>query len=252
MRPEISQDLSKGLYESTYVNFTSSLPRALLEEFAQLVASKGTNQLIEQVYDQFLDFVVLEPSLFCLTPSPTSSTAATTTTSANTTRPAYELLHDPASKEDDIEAVVDRVASGLFSVLATLGQLPIIRCPPSNAAEMVARKLDSKLRDHLASRGANLFSNNASDAFQRPVLVILDRNVDLTPMVSHSWTYQALVNDVLDMKLNRVTVSVGGLSPTLAHSPGLGELTFCVLEDTRGWTRAKAVLRLGQQRLLLG
>lgn len=193
------------MYESTYVNFTSPLPRALLEEFAQLVASKGTSQLIEQVYDQFLDFVVLEPSLFCLTPSDASSQ----NTGSSHSRPTYELLHDPASKEDDIEAVVDRVASGLFSVLATLGQLPIIRCPPSNAAEMVARKLDSKLRDHLASRGANLFSNNNnSDSFQRPVLVILDRNVDLTPMVSHSWTYQALVNDVLDMKLNRVTVAV--------------------------------------------
>lgn len=41
-----------------------------------------------------------------------------------------------------------------------------------------------------------------------PVLVILDRNVDLIPMLSHSWTYQALVHDVLDMKLNRVTVEV--------------------------------------------
>lgn len=38
------------------------------------------------------------------------------------------------------------------------------------------------------------------------MLVILDRNVDLIPMLSHSWTYQALVHDVLDMKLNRVTV----------------------------------------------
>jgi hypothetical protein len=28
-------------------------------------------------------------------------------------------------------------------------------------------------------------------------------------MLSHSWTYQALVHDVLDMKLNRVTVEVG-------------------------------------------
>lgn len=35
----------------------------------------------------------------------------------------------------------------------------------------------------------------------------MDRNIDLVPMLSHSWTYQALVSDVLDMKLNRVTVS---------------------------------------------
>lgn len=38
------------------------------------------------------------------------------------------------------------------------------------------------------------------------MLVILDRNIDLVPMLAHSWTYQALVNDVLEMKLNRVMV----------------------------------------------
>lgn len=40
------------------------------------------------------------------------------------------------------------------------------------------------------------------------MLVILDRNIDLVPMISHSWTYQALVNDVLGMRLNRVAVEV--------------------------------------------
>lgn len=39
------------------------------------------------------------------------------------------------------------------------------------------------------------------------VLLILDRNVDLVPMVSHGWTYQALVSDCLDMKLNRVVIA---------------------------------------------
>ena len=38
------------------------------------------------------------------------------------------------------------------------------------------------------------------------VLLILDRNVDLVPMISHGWTYQALVSDCLDMRLNRVVV----------------------------------------------
>jgi sec1 family domain-containing protein 1 len=37
-------------------------------------------------------------------------------------------------------------------------------------------------------------------------MVILDRNLDLIPMISHSWTYQSLVSDVLSIKLNRITV----------------------------------------------
>jgi len=38
------------------------------------------------------------------------------------------------------------------------------------------------------------------------VLILLDRNVDLTVMVRHSWTYQALVHDLLDTDLNRVCI----------------------------------------------
>lgn len=43
------QDLNQGLYDSIHLNFTSSLPRPLLEELAGLVAKDGTGELIEQV-----------------------------------------------------------------------------------------------------------------------------------------------------------------------------------------------------------
>ena len=91
--------------------------------------------------------------------------------------------------------------------------MPIIRCPKGAAAEMIAAKLDRKLRDHILNSKDNLFSASSNRpttssgiASSRPVLIILDRNVDLIPMLSHSWTYQSLVHDVLDMKLNRITV----------------------------------------------
>ncbi|WAQ87115.1 hypothetical protein PtA15_8A16 [Puccinia triticina] len=198
----IALDLEKGLYESFYLNFTSTLSRPLLEELASLVVENRSDSLIEQVYDQFLDFIVLDPNLFCLS-SPTGSTNPNPGSSALTKRTTYEALNDPRASEQDIEAIADQIAKSLFSVVATIAQLPIIRCPRGNAAEMVARKLDSKLRDYLLSTRSNsVFTSEGS----RPVLVILDRNLDLVPMISHSWTYQALVTDVLEMKLNRVTV----------------------------------------------
>ena len=33
-------------------------------------------------------------------------------------------------------------------------------------------------------------------SFTRPLLVILDRNMDLATALHHTWTYQALVHDV--------------------------------------------------------
>src|SRR5271156_5163439 len=78
---------------------------------------------------------------------------------------------------------------------------------------MISAKLDRKLRDHILNSKDNLFSSaghrpasSAGVASSRPVLIIVDRNVDLIPMLSHSWTYQSLVNDVLKMNLNRITV----------------------------------------------
>lgn len=78
---------------------------------------------------------------------------------------------------------------------------------------MIATKLDRKLRDHILNSKDNLFSNQgqrpsatSSTSTSRPVLIILDRSIDLIPMLSHSWTYQSLVHDILNMRLNRITV----------------------------------------------
>lgn len=47
--------------------------------------------------------------------------------------------------------------------------VPIIRCPRGNAAEMVARRLDAKLRDHIASTSSrNARDAYSVDALQRP------------------------------------------------------------------------------------
>lgn len=96
---------------------------------------------------------------------------------------------------------------------SVLGSIPIIRSPRGGPAEMIAAKLDRKLRDHILNSKDNLFSNNGqrsssatNTSSSRPVLVVVDRNVDLIPMLSHSWTYQSLVHDVLKMHLNRITV----------------------------------------------
>jgi hypothetical protein len=56
----IAIDLDKGLYESFYLNFTSTLSRPLLEELASLVVESGSDSLIEQVslsHTLFLQFI---------------------------------------------------------------------------------------------------------------------------------------------------------------------------------------------------
>ncbi|KAI5123597.1 hypothetical protein M0805_003414 [Coniferiporia weirii] len=216
----IAEDLEKSLYESFHLSFVEPLSRALLEELAAVVAKDGTSELIDQVLDQYLSFISPSPSLFSLLPLPSLPTSqppnnpVQSVISVHST--SYTLLNSPASPDQEIEDEIERIANGLFSVIATMGHVPYIRCPKGNAAEMIARKLEAKIRDailttsrsHSAPSGSALFTQDISGLsnLQRPLLLILDRNVDLVSMVSHGWTYQALVSDCLDMKLNRVTI----------------------------------------------
>jgi hypothetical protein len=88
---------------------------------------------------------------------------------------------------------------------------------------MIAAKLDRKLRDHILNAKDNLFSGAraaAGNPSSRPILIIVDRNVDLVPMLSHSWTYQSLIHDVLSMHLNRITVE----TPADESTPGKGSV----------------------------
>lgn len=68
---------------------------------------------------------------------------------------------------------------------------------------MVARKLNRMIAEH-----PTLLRNKASTMQTRPLLVILDRNADLITPIQHTSTYQALIDDLLKHKANRVEFEV--------------------------------------------
>ena len=151
----IVADAARGLYDSFHLNFSTHVPRPLMERLANGVAASGAAARVARVYDQHAQFVSLEPGLFTLgLPS------------------TYLDLNDPGAQDTAIEAAVGAVVEGLFCALATLSVVPIIRCPPGGAAEHVAAQLDARLRDALRGR-ANLFAEGAAGgglaaSLQRP------------------------------------------------------------------------------------
>eukprot|EP00002_Diphylleia_rotans_P032663 TRINITY_DN6876_c0_g1_i1.p1 TRINITY_DN6876_c0_g1~~TRINITY_DN6876_c0_g1_i1.p1 ORF type:complete len:564 (+),score=129.41 TRINITY_DN6876_c0_g1_i1:60-1751(+) len=182
----IISDIENRLYETFHINFVSTIPTALLHTFAEAVAKSDCVSLVPKVFDQYCDFMALEGKLFSLGLSG-----------------SYSNFHNLKLSESDAKRNSQLVVDGLFAVLATMGTLPIIRCSRNDAAEMVGTMLDDKLRKHMKSHN-HLFPEN-SIRQQRPVLLILDRDTDLNVALHHSWTYQALIHDVLDLKLNKVT-----------------------------------------------
>lgn len=104
----ISADLSRHLYADAYINFLSSIPRPLMENFAAEIAESGTAESVAQMYDQYLNFIVGEPDLFSL----------------GMGNDTYWALNSAQTKDEDIDNLVDRIASGLFSVVVTMGRFP--------------------------------------------------------------------------------------------------------------------------------
>ena len=102
----ITTDLSHGLYSPAYINFLSSIPRPLLEDFAQQTAQAGTSEHIAQFYDQYLNFIVAEPDLFSLGMRKSNT---------------YWALNSARTKDEELDQVIDRIVSGLFSVMVTMG-----------------------------------------------------------------------------------------------------------------------------------
>jgi sec1 family domain-containing protein 1 len=188
----VAKDASAPLYDSFHLNFSSSLSRPLLDQLALRTVQTDSAARIAKLYDQYLEFISLEESLFSLGQADT-----------------YLQLNDPKSSDQEIEAIIEKIVSGILCVLATLGVVPVIRCARGGPAEMVASALDARLRDHLISK-PNLFTESGlATSFQRPVLCIFDRNFELSVGIQHDWSYRPLVHDILGLKLNRVNMPPG-------------------------------------------
>lgn len=194
----ICEDLTNRLYDSYYLNFISPISRSKLETIADAALISNTASQVKKVYDQYLNFIALEDDLFILRED-------------NRETVSFHAINRSDSNDS---SAIDNIVDGLFSVLVTLNIIPIIRCPKGSAAEVISEKLTKKIRDTLRDTKSGLFDNKANKSsgstmglsFQRPLLCLVDRSVDIGTPLHHTWTYQALIHDLFNTKLNKVNV----------------------------------------------
>ena len=78
-----------------------------MEQFAAQLLETGAADSIAQMYDQYLNFIVGEPDLFSL----------------GMGKETYWALNRPQATDEEIDDLVKRIVSGLFSVVVTMGSL---------------------------------------------------------------------------------------------------------------------------------
>lgn len=132
----VVEDCSKKLYRAIYLHFITRIDRSLLELLVQqLVAVNGVS-MIAKIFDQYLDMIALEPNLFTLN-----------------IQNSFVLYNEPSLSESQIRSFMNRVATGLLSTIRVMGSLPIIRCAPGGAAEMLSQELNSILKENISAKG---------------------------------------------------------------------------------------------------
>lgn len=189
----ISEDCARRLYRSFSIHFSTRVERALLERLAHNLASSGSVNLISNIFDEYLEVISLEPYLFTLN-----------------IRDSFVAYNDPDMNESAIRSHIASLTAGLLSAVRVLGVLPYIRASPSGPSQMLANEFCSALRESISPRAPthSVFSECLVGDKSRPLLIIFDRNCDMIPPLLHTSTYQALIDDVLECKLNRVSVEV--------------------------------------------
>lgn len=191
----IAQDFQNGLYDMYHLNFISPISRQKLEDLSAAALQSGCVANIHKVFDQYVNFITLEDDMFVLKHQ-------------NSDALSYYSINRANTSDTEMEDIMENIVDSLFSLFVTLGNVPIIRALKNTSAEMVARKLEKKLRENLWDARNNLFHMDATQSgafsFQRPLLILLDRNIDIATPLHHTWTYQALAHDILDLSLNRV------------------------------------------------
>ncbi|OLY80127.1 Protein sly1 [Smittium mucronatum] len=185
---KICEDMVNDLYDLYYLNWASSISRILMEELAVSTVASKTSHQISQIYDKYIDFICPEENMFSLG-----------------IKDAYIKTHDPKIPDDVNQAFIDRILSSLFSILCTLKVIPLIFSAKGGAAEIIANRLNIKIRDHVLHNKNSLLSDPNGDGWagpsseelhNRPSLILLDRDFDIGAMLNHSWTYEPLVHDI--------------------------------------------------------
>lgn len=198
----ICKDLMNHSYESYYFNFISAISRTKLETIANAALLSDSAINVKRVFDQYLNFISLEEDLFILREHDKS------------TMSYYDINRTDAT-DVEITNVIDNIVDCLFSLLVTMNAIPIIRCSRGGPSECVAEKLSRRISETLRDNKSSLFNSKKSSnkssgslslALNRPLLVLVDRNFDMSTPLHHTWTYQAMIHDLMNTRLNQVKI----------------------------------------------
>jgi len=166
---------NNSLYKAAHVYFTEAIPDQLFKTLSKSGAAKEIKSLVEVN----ISFTPYESQVFSLAMDPSNS-----------------LLYS-SSKENTEQGMVEKMAEQLATLCTILEEFPSIRYSgDSDKAIQIAKVLQDRLVKYKADQPA--MGEGPEKA--KSQLIILDRGFDITSPLLHELTFQAMANDLLEIK----------------------------------------------------
>jgi len=169
----------RPLYAAANVFFTAALTDKLFQKLKRNNVSKH----IKNLKELFVDFMAFESRVF------------------NFDIPqSFNTFYNP-SKTGEITHEVENVAKKLVSLLATLGEDPIIRYyDPNGDRRTIAARVAFQLENELENLRKMDPTFPPKSIYERTTLIVVDRTIDTSGPLIHEFTYQAMVNDLIGLE----------------------------------------------------
>ena len=179
----IYEDIKNQIFDNFCLNFISydtsdNSNKKILDEFYSKISNLENNSSIYKIAIIPIDICLYHPRIFSL----------------NLKRP-YLLLNSPNISDDIYQNYLSKISIGLFSALYLMKTYPVVKYHKGFFGDDIIKKIQNEFN--------YLFKTcpEAKDDFKlkknskRTLLLILDRDVDLSIMLHHACSFAAMVND---------------------------------------------------------
>ena len=179
----IYDDIKNQIFDNFCINFISydtsdNTNKKILNEFYTKISSLENNSSIYKISIIPIDLCLYHPKIFSL----------------NLKKP-YLLLNSPNISDDVYQNYLSKISIGLFSALYLMKTYPVVKYHKGFFGDDIIKKIQNEFNYLFkmcpeAKEDFKLKKNS-----KRTLLLILDRDVDLSIMLHHACSFGAMVND---------------------------------------------------------
>ncbi|XP_955313.1 Sec1 family protein, putative [Theileria annulata] len=198
---KLCSELKCPTFKSYHLFFTNKLD----EGFLEILARADQFNIINGVYEYFIDINILHTNMFTINNTPPAININTNNTA--------NMLSVNMAETDKLDNRMMKCVNSLFSVCCLLNQIPTI---VYRRNDVISQTLSNKLQMLFNNNNLNLQSilqqynkyNNKLTGVEGVgcVLLILDRKDDLVVPLMNQWTYRAMIHELIGINNNKVVV----------------------------------------------